>query len=107
MINKFKPGDIALIIGCDHPPSNIGRTCELVTFLTHGDVVPNPNNPSVKAEYLDEGVRRWLVRGDHIQNDSEDPIDIGLDVILPEHLMLLRGDFEPDKQKSNLEDVCA
>ena len=95
MQHQFKAGDLALVIGSDHEPCNAGKVCELVIFLTHGDVVPNPNCPSTLAEYDDPGVQRWLVKGESIQNDSDDPRDKGLDVLLPEHLMPLKGDQSP------------
>lgn len=99
MQNQFKPGDLALVIGSDHEPSNVGRACELIAFLSHGDVVPNPNHPETLAEYDDPGVQRWLVRGDQIQNDSDDPRDVGLDVLMPEHLMPLKGTETPQLEK--------
>ncbi|NQD78611.1 hypothetical protein HP436_00255 [Pseudomonas sp. CrR14] len=107
MGNQFKPGDLALITGHDHLPSNAGRTCELIAFLLPGDVIENPNNPSSQMEYDADGEPRWLVRGDRITNDSDDPLHAGLDAILECHLMPLRGEFEPEQQKQREAEPCA
>ncbi|TRO24992.1 hypothetical protein EQ826_15420 [Ectopseudomonas mendocina] len=96
-----------MIVGHEHLPSNEGRSCELLAYLESGDKIEHPNCPAVRMQYCEGEEPRWLVRGDSVQNNSDDPIDAGLDIILERYLMPLRGDFEPEEQKAREVEPCA
>jgi len=107
MGNQFKVGDLAVIIGYDHLPSNQGRGCELIAKLVPGEVIDHPNDSAIEMQYCEGDEPRWLVRGDSIENNSDDPVDAGLDLILERYLMPLGGDLEPDQQKQREAEPCA
>jgi hypothetical protein len=95
MNHQFKPGDLALIVGGNHPPFNTGRACTIVCLAKPGDKVNNPHNDA-RYLYLGDDVM-WLVEGPSIENDSPDPEDAGLDLIEDRFLIPLRGEFAPEQ----------
>lgn len=96
-INKsyqFKPGDLALIIG-----GPVAGCCvELISFHCAGSRVL-----LASGSYCTSDVESWRVCGDGLTAKfgnfpERRPVKDGL--IKPELLMPLRGDFQPEQQKS-------
>lgn len=95
MHNQFKPGDLAIIVGCTQFPQILGRCVELVTRHQRGElffVYGAPFRPSEDA---------WLVSGDSVSQPLVDGGTLdGMCMIAERHLAPLRGDFQPEQQKS-------
>jgi hypothetical protein len=100
MGHQFKPGDLALIVGCYVDPSDIGKVVEL-------------------QELLHEGQEFSAAGWDHLCYDgpglgwvclSDDVVDStglsGFVVVDPKHLMPLRDDFAPAQQKAREVESC-
>ena len=104
MSHKFKPGDLALIVGASNVTSNIGQVCELVEHLPN-DSISNWVDPSDGCRIQNTaGVPAWLVTGDGLASWCG---GIGWVLALERHLMPLRGDFEPEQQKAKEAEPCA
>jgi hypothetical protein len=103
MSNQFKPGDLAIIIHAEVVTQNIGMCCELLQLLAPGEECLAPDGDVVF--WPPEQTRSvWLVAGDSIVGRKgrgdirvETP---GHCLVLPEWLIPLRGDFQPEQQKS-------
>ena len=98
MNNQFKPGDLALIVGANSMFQNIGKACELIQLVEMGELYTAPNG--VLYQHADSAC--WVVTGDGLcrwfEDGSIEQSDWGL--CEPRHLRSLRGDFQPERQKS-------
>lgn len=107
MAHEFKAGDLALIIG-SAAQENIGKTVRLVEFIapggdrfTHEGVSFPPRKvPTWIVETIDGS--KTLVGG-YVQRN----IMVRSGPCRQEWLMPLRGDFEPERQKSKETEPCA
>jgi hypothetical protein len=93
-MSKFKAGDLALIVGGERHTRNIGKVCELAFPVTPGMVFKNPVNgyrSTVRSEKPG-----WFVVGDTLIADN----GLGYCLIQEKYLIPLRGDFQPEQQKS-------
>lgn len=87
MSHEFKPGDLALVVGAIELPEDVGLTVTLVEHLFPGQAASCPKCP---GEICDTDEPAWLV----------DHHDETLSLKRSRHLMPLRGDFQPERQKS-------
>lgn len=100
-MSKFKPGDLALIVGsiCSDSP-NIGRAVELTEYLMPGQDFFGPDG-GLHANGADVAV--WLVVGEGVL--ARDMLDQwipsgGMALVEERYLMPLRGDFQPEQEKA-------
>ena len=94
MSHQFKPGDLALIVNCEEP-SNIGKCVELVELVQPGAMYR-------AGRFLIEntsGVPVWHVVGEVISPCNAHVV-VGHAQKVESRLMPLRGDFQPERQKS-------
>lgn len=85
MSHNFKPGDLALVIAGGH----LGEVAELVRFVLPGEVVVSPTTGKEYQFRPAAGIGGWLCGFKYMH------------AIKHEHnLMPLRGEFEPEQQKS-------
>lgn len=105
MSHQFKPGDLALIVGAHRLKENIGKTCELIEFLAPSQVSawrdPADDRPVSNAS----GREVWLVAGEGLVSSIQDTY--GACLVMPAHLMPLRGEFAPEQQKAKEDEPCA
>lgn len=96
-MHNFKVGDLALIVGSVNFPETIGRAVELVEFLGAGRVIHLDNGRWIDNVDLN---RMWSVRLlDGKYTDKFGGVrDDG--PCREQFLMPLRGDFAPERQKS-------
>lgn len=97
MSNQFKPGDLALIVACK-VPELIGRVVELVEMIPAGGATKGGDR-----EWINQtNAAAWLVTGaglfcltvkGNIEPDTFTSIS-------ERKLMPLRGDLQPERQKS-------
>lgn len=97
MSHEFKPGDLAVIVGTKFATETLGKTVELLEFLGSDPGIACPGGGIVQN--VDKN-RMWLVRlteGAYTDNlgvtSSEGPCR-------EQWLMPLRGDFQPEREKS-------
>jgi hypothetical protein len=96
-MSQFKPGDMALIVGCKNSSVNLGKTCELIAFLRPGERLDFPHGNAF------DGVRHigttagWFVAGETLVSSFG---SVGFTIVREQHLAPLRGDFAPEQQKS-------
>lgn len=100
MSHNFKPGDLAIIIGCTRNPRNIGVTVELIEFIDPGQRAADFHPLSGKRYISIASGPGWLVSGEALSES-------GAAICLEKHLMPLRGDFEPEQQKTKEAEPCA
>lgn len=107
MSHQFKPGDLALIIGSSQGVSpNIGMAVELVQILESGGLFVLPSGRRIR----NAGPLCWVVYADGAvgQFGNGSFADVGGFTLCQEiYLMPLRGDFEPEQQKSKEAEPCA
>lgn len=103
MSHQFKPGDLALVIASPRKNNpNVGRCVELLRLVMPGETVPMPcgrglQNVSDRSAWMCYAL--GLLLGE---------LDAGgIDLILPERLSPLRGDFAPEQQKAKEAEPCA
>lgn len=96
-MHNFKPGDLAVIVGAFSITKNIGKACELVEYLEAGQVSQWRDYDGCRVQNDDTGPA-WIVKGDGLSSCSD--VEEGWCMPDPMHLMPLRGDFAPDRQKS-------
>lgn len=101
-MHNLKPGYPALIVGAFRSPRNIGKTCELVEQLAAGQSSnwTSPEGCRVRSSDYREA---WIVIGEGVEGWSDSPAwadSSGWALVDPKHLMPLRGDFAPERQKS-------
>ena len=92
MDNQFKAGDLALVIAGGH----LGETAELIRYVQPGEVVVSPTSGKEYQFRPSAGVGGWLcIFSDFLAIKHE------------KNLMPLRGDFEPEQQKTKEAEPCA
>ncbi|WP_122418618.1 hypothetical protein [Pseudomonas viridiflava] len=100
MSNQFKPGDPALIVGSSNNLSpNIGMAVELVQHLRMNDKFSLPDGRPL----LNRGPACWLVQAPGLSAALHHGgwADIGgIALVMQHHLVPLRGDFAPERQKA-------
>jgi len=84
-MSQFKPGDLALVVSGGF----MGETAELIRFVLPGDVVVSPTSGKKYQFRPAAGIGGWLCKF-----RSEWAIKH------EKNLMPLRGDFQPEQQKS-------
>ena len=103
MNNKFKPGDLAIITNARHATENIGRACELVAAIQPGQTYREPDGRLCTAN-PEIGEQGWLVVGADVVGRRLTEFGVvptpGHALVLERWLMPLRGDFQPEQQKS-------
>lgn len=95
-MSQFKPGDPAIIIGYTTSPTNLGKSCELVAFLSPGERIDFAVNGFGGVRHIGDRAG-WFVVGDALVSTSGSH---GYTIVLEKNLMPLRGDFQPEQQKS-------
>lgn len=96
MNNQFKSGDLALIVGFNKSPVNLGKACELIAFMQPGERIDYQHGDF--GGFRHTGTQPgWLVSGDGLISSSG---NAGHTLVLQNNLMPLRGDFAPELQKS-------
>lgn len=104
MAQEFKAGDLALIVGAQKDIGNIGKSCELVELLK-----PNERSKTLMADgrsvHHDCGEPAWLVFGASLTNP--DRFINGFAIRTERYLMKLKGDAQPEQQKSKESEPCA
>lgn len=98
MSHQFKSRDLALIVGARRYVENIGKTCELVELLQPSEVSKWIDPQDGRAVENAAGAQCWLVIGDGLFGGWKNTR--GACLVLPSHLMPLRGDFATEQQKS-------
>ncbi|WP_395504737.1 hypothetical protein [Ectopseudomonas hydrolytica] len=93
-MSNFKVGDLALVVGSDYPENN-GCEVELIAYVKHGSTIS-----SVRTEqdfHNVSGKSLWYVVG-RVGNPKLQLA--GESFFEASQLMPLRGDFQPERQKS-------
>jgi hypothetical protein len=85
MNNQFKPGDLALVIAGGH----VGETASLIRFVEPGEVLVSPTTGKEYQFRPTLGVGGWLCKFRDFHAIKHE-----------KNLMPLRGDFQPEHQKS-------
>lgn len=97
-MHNFKAGDLALIV-VDENPNRIGKCVELVRLVQPDEWY----RPPVECDLLvnnTSGSAVWLVLGDVSCTTYGGQLIRGFCQKCPSRLMPLRGDFAPERQKS-------
>lgn len=90
---NFKPGDLAMIVGCDSNPEDIGKIVTLDQLVTYMEVFTVFGE---RGRCISPGLSWVCMSEDVISNEGIR----GFVLVDPAHLMPLRGDFAPENQKS-------
>ena len=104
MGNQMQQGDLAVIVGAFNVVGNIGQTCELIEFITPGSISfwrDPADGMRIRNATHQAG---WLVVGEGLKSWCGSS---GWCLVHPRHLMPLRGDFQPEQQKSREAEPCA
>jgi len=103
MNHQFKPGDLALVIASPRKENpNVGRCVELLCLVMPDETVPMPSGHGLH-NVGDRGA--WMCYAPGLLLGDLDAG--GIDLILPERLSPLRGDFAPYQQKAKEAEPCA
>jgi hypothetical protein len=94
-MSKFKAGDLALVVGCVRNPKNIGKAVELLEEVWPGEGFTDPSGSFRIAEPVGDRPF-WLAASDDLVSIEGKPWGL----FEESHLMPLRGDFQPEQQKS-------
>jgi len=89
MSHNFKPGDMALFIGKGFSSLSTGSVVTLEEFVPEGTCRHMPENP-VESRYFHAPCDCWLVSNGGLNRY----------ITAASKLMPLRGDFAPERQKS-------
>lgn len=103
MAHEFKAGDLVLVVGANSLTQNIGKQGELREYVVEGDIFLAPNGKM----YRHCDVPVWTIRGDGLAANIDDETvyeDFGIHE--PRHLMLIRGDFQQEQQKTKESEPC-
>lgn len=84
-MSQFKPGDLALVVS----GGKLGEMAELIRFVQPGDIVVSPTTGKEYQFRPDAGVGGWLCGFRDCQAVKHE-----------KNLMPLKGDFQPEQQKS-------
>ncbi len=102
MNHQFKPGDLALVIASPRKENpNVGRCVELLCLVMPDETVPMPSGHGLH-NVGDRGA--WMCYAPGLLLGDLDAG--GIDLILPERLSPLRGDFAPYQQKAKEAEPC-
>lgn len=97
MSHNFKSGDQVIIIGANTLTQNIGKQCELRELVVEGQCYVAPNG----EVYEHKGSPCWTLVGEGLLAIVEgELVEFGFGCHEPRHLMPLKGEFEPEQQKS-------
>lgn len=100
-MSQFKPGDLALVVGSRLGSSpNVGKVVELIQMVMPGDSFTTPDG-FVRESGVDYPT--WLVSAEGLiaTTMSDRRIYCGGACLMQErYLMPLKGDFQPEQQKS-------
>lgn len=95
MAHEFKPGDLALIVGCIKSPINVGKSCTLKQLVQPDEIVYYPHEcggrPMLGIKNAGDLV--WLVEGESLES-SHHPVK-GFSLVDPRFLWHLKGDEQP------------
>lgn len=97
-MSKFKIGDLALIVGCNTNPKNLGKVVELIAWVAPGEIFHGQDGRKYLAD-TDQRDGGWIVQSENFI--SRDRLDWGW--VEERHLMPLKGDFQPEQQKAKEE----
>ena len=92
-MSRFKAGDLALVIGDSHVPSNIGNAVELIECVTPGSNYTAPDG-QLCENCTDISV--WIVKGNGVKSCEGGH---GWCQKAESNLMPLRGDFTPEEMR--------
>lgn len=94
-MSNFKAGDLAMLTD----PNNFGTTVELVSFHVGPHQI---NHHEGHCQTIPSGASGWIVRADAIvsENILGDFIPVRELAFREKWLMPLRGDFQPEREKS-------
>lgn len=97
-MSQFKPGDLALIAKQDHS-ENMFRTVELLFLVDHLERYLTPDGRWARNT---AGGPIWVVSAEGLfhHNQIQGWYVAGWTQKAPYNLMPLRGDFQPEQQKS-------
>ncbi|MGN8346342.1 hypothetical protein ACLEJQ_22335 [Pseudomonas sp. SMV71] len=101
MKHNFKPGDLAIIVGCRINPEDIGKLVELSERVLLNGYFTTPSGWRV---FSASPGTCWVVLSENIASYGGDH---GWALVDEKHLMPLRGDFTPEQQKSKEAEPCA
>lgn len=93
-MSTLKAGDLALIVGFTTKDINVGKSVCLIQRLMPNEQFTGPDGAPYVASADSVG---WTVYGGGFV-DAHDGSDWGC--VAERHLMPLRGDFQPERQKS-------
>lgn len=92
MSRQFKPGDLAIVVGCEKRPALIGSVVELVRRVTAGETFASPDGDLLTSISAHDS---WVVAADGIVSVIG---RVGWANVAERHLMPLRGDFDFAKE---------
>lgn len=100
-MHEFKTGDLALIV-VDENPDRIGKCVELVRLVQSNEwyIPPVECELPLGMVHNASGSAVWLVLGDVSSTTYGGQLIQGFCQKCPTRLMPLRGDFAPERQKS-------
>lgn len=96
MNHNFKPGDLAMIVGAFCLPQNIGKTVVLEELLGDGQISAWRDPADGCHIHNTAGSAGWIVIGEGLSSWCGGD---GWCLVDSKHLMPLRGDFTPERQK--------
>lgn len=100
-MSKFKAGDLALVVKRNDAPEMVGKCVELVEFVKKGFT---PFSDKGWSPFSDDA---WLVSGEGLVAMTGIGLLPANFTAFPESfLMPLRGEFQPEQQKSKEEEPC-
>lgn len=97
MNHNIKAGDLALVVGAFRITENIGKTVRVEEFLADGQV-SRWTDEKGRPTRNDCGSAGWLVSASDLQSGCKGRK--GFALVDPKHLMPLRGDRSPSRQKA-------
>jgi len=93
-MHNFKPGDLALVVGFTKSSSLLGKVVEVSQRICPGHTFKGPDG----MDRLLRGTNPcWIVVGENIVSIDGNR---GWAAVCEHNLMPLRGDFAPERQKS-------
>lgn len=97
MNHNIKAGDLALVVGAFRITENIGKTVRVEEFLAD-EQVSRWTDEKGRPTRNDGDSGGWLVSGSGLESGCKGRK--GFALIDPKHLMPLRGDLSPSRQKA-------
>ena len=94
-MSKFKAGDLALVVGCNTNPKNLGKVVELIALIFPGEIFHAPDGRKYLAD-MDQHGGGWIVQSENFISRDRQPWGL----VEERHLMPLKGDFQPEQQKA-------